>query len=313
MNPSINSKLKAMYAEKLNREDLEDLMKQQNLTDAIYLLKNKVKEIENLPIDAKRLEIEESLDKILISDILKISKYVTSKNQDIWRIYLLKFKIKLIKELWNNINSNEDIDIQLWTSFLFTDLKGLDQVKNKDDFIVKIHNNDIKQILQKDITIFERENNLDKMFFEKFAKISKESNNKVFEIIQKEIDLNNIVWTYRMAQYKNYNYKEFIVSKYCSISDEVFKNIQASKNINALKIALSVTKYKNVITSNIEIDIKKYLYKIYERFFKTEMLDFSLVIAYFKLLELQRENIITILEGIRYKLDIKEIQKRIIY
>ena len=185
MNPSINSKLKAMYAEKLNREDLEDLMKQQNLTDAIYLLKNKVKEIENLPIDAKRLEIEESLDKILISDILKISKYVTSKNQDIWRIYLLKFKIKLIKELWNNINSNEDIDIQLWTSFLFTDLKGLDQVKNKDDFIVKIHNNDIKQILQKDITIFERENNLDKMFFEKFAKISKESNNKVFEIIQK--------------------------------------------------------------------------------------------------------------------------------
>lgn len=43
------------------------------------------------------------------------------------------------------------------------------------------------------------------------------------------------------------------------------------------------------------------------------MLDFSLVIAYFKLLELQRENIITILEGIRYKLDIKEIQKRIIY
>lgn len=313
MNPSINSKLKAMYAEKLNREDLEDLMKQQNLTDAIYLLKNKVKEIENLPIDAKRLEIEESLDKILISDILKISKYVTSKNQDIWRIYLLKFKIKLIKELWNNINSNEDIDIQLWTSFLFTDLKGLDQVKNKDDFIVKIHNNDIKQILQKDITIFERENNLDKMFFEKFAKISKESNNKVFEIIQKEIDLNNIVWTYRMAQYKNYNYKEFIVSKYCSISDEVFKNIQASKNINALKIALSVTKYKNVITSNIEIDIKKYLYKIYERISKTEMLDFSLVIAYFKLLELQRENIITILEGIRYKLDIKEIQKRIIY
>lgn len=313
MNPSINSKLKAMYAEKLNREDLEDLMKQQNLTDAIYLLKNKVKEIENLPIDAKRLEIEESLDKILISDILKISKYVTSKNQDIWRIYLLKFKIKLIKELWNNINSNEDIDIQLWTSLLFTDLKGLDQVKNKDDFIVKIHNNDIKQILQKDITIFERENNLDKMFFEKFAKISKESNNKVFEIIQKEIDLNNIVWTYRMAQYKNYNYKEFIVSKYCSISDEVFKNIQDSKNINALKIALSVTKYKNVITSNIEIDIKKYLYKIYERIFKTEMLDFSLVIAYFKLLELQRENIITILEGIRYKLDIKEIQKRIIY
>ena len=104
------------------------------------------------------------------------------------------------------------------------------------------------------------------MFFEKFAKISKESNNKVFEIIQKEIDLNNIVLTYRMAQYKNYNYKEFIVSKYCSISDEVFKNIQASKNINALKIALSVTKYKNVITSNIEIDIKNTYIKYMKEF-----------------------------------------------
>ena len=33
--------------------------------------------------------------------------------------------------------------------FFITDLKGLDQVKNKDDFIVKIHNNDINKFYKK--------------------------------------------------------------------------------------------------------------------------------------------------------------------
>ena len=80
-----------------------------------------------------------------------------------------------------------------------------------------------------------------------------------------------------------------------------------------LKTAISKTKYKNAISTNIEIDNKKNLYKLYDRIFKTEMLDFSIVIAYFKLLELRKENIITILEGIRYELGVQEIQKRIIY
>ena len=73
-SPSVNSKLKAMYSKKLTKEDLEDLMKQQNLKEAIYLLKSKIDSLDNLRVDAKRLEIEAELDKMLISDILKITK-----------------------------------------------------------------------------------------------------------------------------------------------------------------------------------------------------------------------------------------------
>lgn len=39
--PNLNSKIKGMYAKRITKNDLEDLIKQNNLKNAILLLKSK--------------------------------------------------------------------------------------------------------------------------------------------------------------------------------------------------------------------------------------------------------------------------------
>lgn len=41
-NPSVTAKLKAMYAKKLKKDDLDDLIKQEHIKDAIIILKSKI-------------------------------------------------------------------------------------------------------------------------------------------------------------------------------------------------------------------------------------------------------------------------------
>ena len=70
--PNINAKLKGMYAKTLSQEDLEDLLKQKTIKDAIIILKSKLKPLEDLKINATRIELESELDNLIISDIENI-------------------------------------------------------------------------------------------------------------------------------------------------------------------------------------------------------------------------------------------------
>ena len=106
-NPSINAKLKAMYSKKLKKEDLEDLMKQEYIKDAIIILKSKIKNLEDLSNDAKRVELENALDKIVIDDMRKIDKYLNGNNKKIWQKYILKYKIDAIKKIYENLITEE--------------------------------------------------------------------------------------------------------------------------------------------------------------------------------------------------------------
>ena len=86
-NPSVTAKLKAMYAKKLKKDDLDDLIKQEHIKDAIIILKSKIDDLDNLSNDAKRLELENSLDKLIIIDMKKIDKYINGTNKKIWQKY----------------------------------------------------------------------------------------------------------------------------------------------------------------------------------------------------------------------------------
>ena len=68
-SPSLNAKLKAMYSQKLKYTDLEDLTKQTSISEAIILLKSKLHNLDKLSNTARRIELENSLDTIIIKNI----------------------------------------------------------------------------------------------------------------------------------------------------------------------------------------------------------------------------------------------------
>jgi len=61
-----------------------------------------------------------------------------------------------------------------------------------------------------------------------------------------------------------------------------------------------------------EFKTNKYLYNINRKIFRTKLFDISTVFAIINLTDVEIKNMINIIEGIRYKIDRNEIQKKII-
>lgn len=312
-SPSLNSKLKVMYSEKLKKDDLEDLIKQNTIKDALIILKSKIPSLEDLPNNASRIELEDSLDNILIYDIKKILKYLQGKNKEIFEQYILKYKIETIKKLYEDLFVlNLNMTNNYWIQNLFTDLKTLVTTTKKDDFIEKIPEKNIKDIFANSNSDFERENKLDKYYFENFLKTVNGKNKKSEDLLKTQIDLLNILWAYRCAKYYGVINQDILINCFYKIDLNIIKKIENSNNLDDLKQSLEGTIYKDIIQNDIEIDIKRFLYKKSKKTFRNEMLDLSMIISYLKILETEKENIVTIIEGIRYKMPSENIQRKII-
>ena len=303
-NPSINAKLKAMYSKKLKKEDLEDLMKQNHIKDAIILLKSKIDNLEDLSNEAKRLELENALDNIIIMDIKKINQYLRGNNKKIWQKYILKYKIDTIKKIYENLISQENINIEnaIWTNMLFEDLKPLLNTTSQEEFIQQIPNVKIKGIFQTSKNNFELENSLDKYYLESFLQEVKGKNKDIEDILKFKIDLLNILWTYRCKKYYGIVDENILINSFSKIDINTIREVEKITSIEELKQILSSTVYKDIIKKDVEKDLKRALYKKSKRNFRKDILNLNTVFSYFDMIEIEKENIITIIEGIRYKL-----------
>ena len=312
-SPSLNAKLKAMYSQKLKYTDLEDLTKQTSISEAIILLKSKLHDLDKLSNTARRIELENSLDTIIINDMKKIIKYLNGTNKEIFEHYILKYKINAIIKIYDNLFiSNIPPSPNEWVEELFNELKVLYTATTIDDFIEKIDDKNIRNIFYNNTTDFERENALNKYYFESFLKLIKGENKNIESLLKTQIDLLNILWTYRTKKYYDVLNPNILIKSFYKIDIETIKNIEEINSLSDLNHILDSTNYKGIINNNIELDIKKYLYLKYKNIFRKELLDLSLVISYFNILEIEKENIVTIIECIRYNVPKQNINNKII-
>lgn len=212
--PNLNAKLRGMYAKRITKTDLEDLIKQNNLKNAILLLKSKSDIFKNSDENIDRLEIESLLEQDEINDILKILKLLDKDDKEILDLFLLQYEIKCVKSIFRKLFSDDktnDIivqDVKIWTNALFDDIKGIETVEKFDEFFSAIKRMKYNKILKKyqeqeNINVFEVENEIDKLYFETlYDTVKNEEKSK--KIIGSEIDLLNVLWIFRIKKYYNF-------------------------------------------------------------------------------------------------------------
>lgn len=318
--PSINAKLKAMYAQKLKQEDWEDLIKQEHLKDVIVLLKQKMPSLENMKPNAKRIELEQALEQEMINDLQKIEKYLDEAGKKIMNAYLQKYQIRLEKRMINLLTKNEPLaeeekkQIQGWTKGIFPKLQGIEQAKNKEELLDYIppQEKTIKLILAKAETEFERENQLDQYYFVHFLGQVKGKNAEIEKMISMEADMLNIEWIYRMNRWEQKEQEKGLIPVSYRLTNEIKEKLKQAQTIEQIKEILKHTIYAEMIENDLELDFKQYLYQQYRKKFRSPKWDISLVIAYFELMEMEKEALITIIEGIRYHLPKEEIKKQVV-
>ncbi len=324
--PSINAKLKGMYAKRLKNDDLQDLAKQNNLKSAVAILKNKSSSLNVLSEDADREEIEKVLNGEIIYDIEKIVKYLDKNDTQIFNLLISKYEIRCIKKAIKLLYSKNEYDenIKIWTNTIFTDLKGLESIKSIDEFLKIINNTKYKKILKKyfenkdtEYSIFEIENELDKMYLKSIYN-SAGNNKNLKKMIGAKIDFTNILWIYRMKKYYNFSEdkieKSIIDINYALKKNQILSLVKA-KNIEELNETLKKTVYSNIATDDIyelECNMKKYLHGLYIKNFKSNLLSINCIYSYLNLVELENKDIISIIEAVRYGIDKEKLLKKLI-
>lgn len=325
--PALNAKMKGMYAKELDYEELDELLRQASLKDAIYYLKTKFSSLEEINENMNRREIEQELNNLFIEDIIKISKYLNKKEKYIFNLFLLKYEIDLVKKVFRNVLTNRDSNkylknIDNWTNTLFTSINDINEVTNEEEFYNKIKKQEYYSIFEEfiesenGIPLEELEVKLDKYYFKKIYN-SVENNKELENLIGTEIDLLNIITIYRSNIYFNYTEEEIknilIPINYKINKKDISELINSTDFEEIIKI-LEKTPYKNTFKdeNNIEHDKNKFLYDMYIKYFREKLFNLCTVFCNINLIDIEIKNIINIIEGIRYNIDKTEIQKKIV-
>ena len=325
------AKLSGMYAKRLKKSDLQELLHQNNLKSAIMILKAKNLELNELDESARRIQIETVLDKILIADIVKIKRLLDKKDKDIFIGFIEKYKIRCIKSVFRKLYSKTIVHynpegIKIWTESIFKDIDGIQNVETIDEFLGFLSNTQYKKVfenfsdnesLTKNLNIFEIENEMDKIYLNKLIDISKNKNDRLEKMILKKIDLMNLLWLYRIKKYYNFSedkIKETFIKQEKVNSKLEIKQFLSLENdteiLENFQKKAYIRKYDNSLSFEQNINI--YLYKEYYKIFKSQMFDISNICAYINLIEMENTDIVRIIEGIRYGLSKEEIQKKLV-
>lgn len=326
--PALNAKMKCMYSNNLSKEELEELLRQSNLKEAINFIKSKFPFLENLNEKMHRKELEQELNNLFIYDILKIFKYLNKSEIEILMQFLSKYELNCVKNVFRNVTTNRNSreylkNIDNWTNKMFKNIDGINEITEETEFLELIKSEDYYKIFEEYEEIIENapleeiEVKLDKFYFEKIYNLAKKYNKNLLYLIGTEIDLLNIIWIYRAKKYFKYSkneIKEILIPINYKLSKKILEDLLNAEDFSDMKAVLSETKYRKVFSSEskIEHDKNKYLYNINIKLFKTKLFDICTVFCNINLLDIEIKNIINIIEGIRYKLDKSEIQKKII-
>lgn len=328
---NINAKLKGMYAKRLKENDLQELIHQNNLKSAIIILKSKNLELNELDENATRIQIETTLDKILITDIIKIQKLLGKKDKEIFQAFIEKYKIRCIKAIFRKLYSKTIIHynpekIKIWTESIFKEINGIQDAETIEEFIEKLKNTPYQKIFEnlsneeeqiKQVNIFEVENKMDKIYFNRLIDISKNRNNKLENMISKKVNVINLLWLYRLKKYYNFSedeLKEVFINQEKHNSKFEIKQFLSLENDKEILEMFEKKSYIKKYEKNISLEqnINRYLYKEYQKKFRSQVFDISSVCAYINLIEMENIDIIRIIEGIRYSLSKEEIQKKLV-
>lgn len=328
---NINAKLKGMNKKNLDREELENLIKQNNMKSAICILKQEFEPLRNIIEDIDRINLEQELDKILINDIIKISKYLSDDEKRIFYLYISKYEIKCInltiKNMIKKINRKKE-NITIWTKNIFKNIENIEASQNEEELMKTLKKSNYYKTIEnyinkvgkiENISISEFEIKLDNIYFEKLYKEASSYNEVMKKLIGEKIDLLNIISIYRLKKYyskEKDNIKSKLIPEKYRLNEEKIEELINSNNYEEFKNYLLKTPYKSIIENaneeSLERNINIYLYKQYKKIFIKSPYNIATVISYIALSEYQKHNIINIVGGITYNLTRKEIADKII-
>lgn len=336
---ALSAKAKAMYGRRLSEKDYLELLKKRSVAEVCNYLKNE-SEYGNCLKDVKensihRGQLEKLLRQSMFERLLQLYRYSSKKQQMFYRMTLKQIEIDLILDRIRAIQSddfnNAIADMPLYLdAFTEVHLDEFITVRNFDDMIrvlkptmyYKVFKN--YDLHDKYFDYTKLETDLQKLYYEHvFSTIDTLFKGNVKKdlkmIFATNVELSNITKLYRYKKFyqdDDANVRNALIDYQSRLSNSMLEKLIAAPDVKTLLTLLANSPYKILIDDNEYVYIEYYTDQVkcntakrFMYFTTAAPLVFS---AFQELLELEVNNLITIIEGIRYKIPSDDIEQMLI-
>ena len=333
-NQTALAKVRTIYGKMLKEEEYKNMLNCNTLKEVVDFLKNKDLYKHSFEIleksNVETNQIEKLIKNTTLLNYSRIHRLI-KKNE------VLKYFIKYyeIDEILNITQLVEEKQVQQYMTHLPTyislnckvDLFSFSNVKNFEDLINNLKNTKYGKMLsnftEKKLDFLELEHILYKNFFKELLKTinSKTKNVELYELnrlIKTKIDNINAYYIYRervIFETEKEKIKNKIFPFHKNLNKEKIEKILDSQDTSQMEENFK-SMYKKIDSFKIdtmEKNIKQQEFNLCKHYINLSTNITTVFYCYFILQQIEVENLIHILEGIRYNLEKEEIESFLIF
>ncbi len=338
---AIISKAKSIYGKSIKPADYETLLKMKSVPEVAQFLSthpNYRDILQDIQVDSiHRARLEELIKKTIFNHTIRIIKFIKVKDQTFFEINLLKRELDILLEIVRSIISS-DYDNQIAETPNYMkkhatfDIFEASKSRSMTELLDVVKDTVYLGILTKyanvkneDIDYVSIERDLEIYYFEEiFRRIEQNYKGKLKkdldEIYLTKIELGNITKIYRLKKFYNADFsmiKTALIHKYSRISEKKIDELISLPNPDMILHYLKDSEYNTYIDKSEYVYVEYYSDRIKYNLAKRYMYFSSSVpkvyAAFLLLCDIEVQNLINIIEGIRYQLSEVEIRRMLIY
>lgn len=338
---ALSTKLKAMRAGHFSEADYIALSEKHSVSDVLVYLKNTYYNEYLTELDSHSIhrgELEKRIDDKFANEYVKLYKFVGLNERKILRFLLLQDEISVLKTVLMRCLSHEQSYAngyeRVKNKFLaeHSDINSalLSQSKSLSDICEACKNTALYPILKHADSMNADYPSICMMLTRYYFKslwgaaskyIKKENRNEFKKYLGTQIDYLNIMWIYRCKRYfktpKELIYTYLIPVYYKLTSDDISRLAEA-ETVSECEKLIAESRYSDILSNSggvsyIERNYSRICFENAKKAYKFNTGTFTEIYAFFDLLLNEKENIKTIIEGIRYGVPPELIRKNIYF
>lgn len=332
----ITTKVRAMESHLLTKEQLKELAASSNVPEAVDFLKRQPSYEEvfsGMEQEAMhRGFIEQKLSISLYRDYTKLYRFATLSQRKFLDFYFVHFEIDILKKCLRNAMAHHQVALGLsifqdfFDKHSSLDLIQVSTSENLDEFISNlqgsIYYNPLLALREaEDASQFDYEMALDLLYFNYIWKTMRKRLTKLENQILEQsfgckLDLLNLQWIYRAKRYFQMppeTLKKYLIPITYKLKKEQLEQLAEAGNLDEYYSILTGTWYGSKFQSqensvpDLESVYRLILNRIYELSSRRKPYSSATLNTYLYNKEAELHRIITIIESVRYNVDIAEI------
>ncbi|MDD4212354.1 MAG: V-type ATPase subunit [Bacilli bacterium] len=338
---AIVAKAKAMFGQRLKEKDYLELIKKKNLSEVVGYLKTlpsyqtAFESISEQLI--RRSQLEHVIKENNFNVMLRLIKFATLKDASFYELYLVKMASDLILDAIRSIISPEDDTIIPNVPAYFLthapfDIKRVSEAKTMKELLGALEKTPYYKVIapfsmvdNENIRYVEIENALEVFYYDSaFKRIDDNYKGRIREdlrtIFMTRIELSNIIKIYRLKRFYRASpdvIRENLIRQYSRISEQQMNELIELDDPNAILKYLEKSSLARFTDRSEYVYVEYYAdrirYNLSKRYMYYSTIVPKVYSSFLFLREIEVENLINIIEGIRYQLQPVEIQPMLIY